>query len=542
MQASPPNDQALSDIATTGHRPAQQRSPIRRAEGVTPSERHLAKLAEASFLNLWSYPAPYRDQKQNRTGDGKELCDLLVVCSPYLIIFSEKTVGWPTGSLGLAWSRWARRAVRDAVEQARGAERWIIQHSDRIFLDRACTQPFPISFPARHIRRMHCVVVANGASEACAQYTDSKTGSLIVCPSVKGADHWSPNPGGIQPFRIGDVDPSGTFVHVFNDTALDTIMTELDTVRDFSDYLQKRSEFVRSGRLLQADGEENLLAYYATRLNLGGEHDFVADESELRSHRTRIRIPSTEYGRFIQDPRYLSKKALDERSRLWDRLTEAFTTNMLQGTSSAPRGQSFNLEKIEMGVRQMALPGRLQRRSLANGVRRALDVGRTGDIYFHMLMSSADAAESTTAFFVLTVKYPVPNVPRATYEEYRQFRVNAAEIYALGVLERNRSLDRVVGIAMEPLTQEDERSEDIVYAEQTDWTDEERRRIQQDCQRFGFLRGDLHSWRQTDHEFPETVASPSSRPQERLSEAPLNRRQRRALRAKQRRSQGRDTR
>ena len=540
MKASPPNDQAFSDTATTGRRPVQQRPPIRKAEGVTPSERHLAKLAETSFLNLWSYPAPYRDQKQNRTGDGKELCDLLVVCSPYLVIFSEKTVGWPTGNLEVAWSRWARRAVKRAVEQARGAERWIIQHSDRIFIDRACTQPFPIPLPALHIRRMHCVVVANGASEACARYTDSKTGSLIVSPSLKGDDHWSTRPEGIRPFHIGDVDPSGTFVHVFNDTALDTVMEELDTVRDFSDYLQKRSEFVRSGRLLQADGEENLLAYYATRLNLDREHDFVADESELRSHRTRIRIPSTEYGRFIQDPRYLAKKTLDERSRLWDRLAEAFTTNMLQGTSSAPRGQSFNLEKIEMGVRQMALPSRLQRRSLANGVRRALEVGRNGDIYFHMLMSS-DTAESTTAFFVLTVKYPVPNVPRATYGEYRQFRVNAAEIYALGVLERNGSLDRVVGIAMEPLTQEDERSEDILYAEQTDWTDEERQRIRQDCRRFGFLRGNLRSWRQTDHEFPDTVAIPSSRPQERLSDTPLNRRQRRALRAKQRRSQGRDT-
>ena len=36
-------------------------SAVVRAVGTTPSERYLVKLAEDSFLDLWSYPNVYRD-------------------------------------------------------------------------------------------------------------------------------------------------------------------------------------------------------------------------------------------------------------------------------------------------------------------------------------------------------------------------------------------------------------------------------------------------------------------------------------------------
>ena len=172
-----------------------QRPPIRKAEGGTPSERKLARMAETSLLNLWSYPAPYRDQKQHGTGDGKELCDLLVVCSPYILIFSEKTVAWSQGSLQVAWSRWYNRAIKGAVRQARGAERWISEHPDRVFLDRQCTEPFPIPFPGARIRQIHRIVVASGASQACSSNTHSASGSLLVTPSIQGQAHWSQTSG-----------------------------------------------------------------------------------------------------------------------------------------------------------------------------------------------------------------------------------------------------------------------------------------------------------------------------------------------------------
>lgn len=140
--------------------------PVIKTEGVTASERYLAKLAEKSFLNLWSDPSPYRDQKPHGTGDGKELCDLLVVCGNHVIIFSEKTIDWPSGDLDIAWRRWAKRAIRDSAKQTRGAERWISEFPKRVFLDRDCTKPFPIDIPPEDVRQVHRVVVAKGTRQA----------------------------------------------------------------------------------------------------------------------------------------------------------------------------------------------------------------------------------------------------------------------------------------------------------------------------------------------------------------------------------------
>jgi hypothetical protein len=204
-------------------RPEQFRPPIVKAEGVTDSERYLAMLAEKSFLNLWSYPSPFRDQRQAVKGDGKELCDLLVVCGQHIIIFSEKTIKWPDGDLNAAWRRWSRRAVQNSAKQAKGAERWIVEFPHRIFLDRECTNPFPIDFPKPEDRIVHRVIVARGAAQACQKHLAEGSGSLIIKPAIVGNDHWSNPAINFQPFAIGDIDPSGSFVHVFDDVALDII-------------------------------------------------------------------------------------------------------------------------------------------------------------------------------------------------------------------------------------------------------------------------------------------------------------------------------
>jgi hypothetical protein len=52
---------------------------INRGRGVTESERYLARLADKTFLELWSYPNTFIDKKATPAGGGKEFCDLLVV-------------------------------------------------------------------------------------------------------------------------------------------------------------------------------------------------------------------------------------------------------------------------------------------------------------------------------------------------------------------------------------------------------------------------------------------------------------------------------
>ena len=65
----------------------------------------------------------------------------------------------------------------------------------------------------------------------------------------------------------------------------------------FTDYLEKKASFVRSGRLSRAYGEENLVAYYAIRINDRGEAeqaDWTEEERDpIPAVRSFVWIPRT---------------------------------------------------------------------------------------------------------------------------------------------------------------------------------------------------------------------------------------------------------
>jgi hypothetical protein len=123
-------------------------APIVLGTGTTASEKYLARLAKSTFLNLWAYPNTHIDKKKGGKGDGKEMCDLLVVCGDDILIFSDKSIGWQADkTVDLAWKRWFKKAIQESANQIRGATRWIDQFPDRIFLDKACQQRLPLNLP-----------------------------------------------------------------------------------------------------------------------------------------------------------------------------------------------------------------------------------------------------------------------------------------------------------------------------------------------------------------------------------------------------------
>ncbi len=246
-------------------------SKITRADGTTSAERYLKRLCDKSFLSMWSYAGVYRDQGHtNKGGDGKEVCDLLVVFKDHIIIFSDKDCEFPkTGNIELDWSRWYRKAILKSAEQAWGAERWILTHPDRLFIDRSCTVPFPIDLPSPEVARFHRIVVAHAASERCIKELGG-SGSLMIMPDIIGDRHCAAPELKVKPFAIGQVNPAKGFVHVFDDTTLDVVLNTLDTVTDFVNYLAKKEKFITSGKLAVACGEEDLLAFYLKKIDTDG--------------------------------------------------------------------------------------------------------------------------------------------------------------------------------------------------------------------------------------------------------------------------------
>lgn len=75
------------------------------------------------------------------------------------------------------------------------------------------------------------------------------------------------------PFRLGCFDSSNRMFHVFDENALDAVLTTLDTASDFITYLCRREALLRRPYQVTASSEENLLGLYM--LNFDADRDQV---------------------------------------------------------------------------------------------------------------------------------------------------------------------------------------------------------------------------------------------------------------------------
>jgi hypothetical protein len=134
--------------------------PIKRESGSTDSERYLSRLSEKTFFGLWSYPNLYTDEGKTKTGTGKELGDLLVIFHNTAIIFSDKDISFNSKiDLKIAWRRWFKRAVIKSARQLFGAQSWLCNHPNRVFLDKECDHPFPIALGSHKKFSSRCSII-----------------------------------------------------------------------------------------------------------------------------------------------------------------------------------------------------------------------------------------------------------------------------------------------------------------------------------------------------------------------------------------------
>lgn len=115
---------------------------IIKSSGHTPSEALLSKLCDKVFLKLWCYANPYQSP-------GKELCDVLAVFENHVFIFFDREsrkfdYKEKTDDLVKAWNRWLKEVIEKQIKSANGAERYILQNQDKIYLNAQCTTHFPI--------------------------------------------------------------------------------------------------------------------------------------------------------------------------------------------------------------------------------------------------------------------------------------------------------------------------------------------------------------------------------------------------------------
>jgi hypothetical protein len=350
----------------------------------------------------------------------------------------------------------------------------------------------------------------------------------MIRPDIIGQAHHDPFHDNFFPFTIGDVDPAGSFIHVVNDVTLDILMKELDTVTDFTDYLDSKASFIRSGNLGNAAGEEELLSYYLTHMVDEDHHGFSHPKNIDWTPLDSISIDIGHYDALLKNPQFLSKKNADRNSYIWDRLIEAFTENMLAGTTIVRSG-TFNITEHEEGVRHMALEPRVMRRLLGDGISEVLKKAHLHDKTFRSMIPSPNNPRDGTAYAFMTFALPKKQLAGG-YEQYRKVRSNILTTYCLAMLKKFPHIKRIIGIACEPPHQRGDQlggSEDMLLAKQLEWTPELIDDLKKDCEDFGVMKEgvfNMSNWDVT--EYPDVEVDD-------LSASPMNRQQRRAWERKQ---------
>jgi hypothetical protein len=445
---------------------AGERAPIQKAEGVTPSERYLKSLCDKSFLSLWSYPSLSISKKNNGNGDGKELCDMLVVFDKHILIFSDKHCLFPTSDkLDLDWKRWYKRAIKKSADQVWGAQRWLISYPKKVYLDRQCTKLFPLNIPPSEVAQYHLIAIANGSERRCTKEFNG-SGSLMLDSSLGSHGNTARDS---NPFTVGDLNPTQTFVHVLTESTLDFMLKTLDTIVDFISYLEKKESLFRSKIQVFAPGEEDLLAYYLMSLNAQGAHDFPA-----KVDNDAIVLAEGFWKNFCTRPERKDQLQQNEISYLWDNLIQRFSQQALNSTQYYTN--HTELTNTEIGLRLMASEPRTVRRLIAKGL-------------FDLFANTPDGTKRTKCLKPISpygtyyVFLCLPQPGFASYDEYREVRGRLIEASCLVVKYKFPEALDIVGIASNPQRPNQGSSEDLYYLDAREWSDEknnEAARLQQD--------------------------------------------------------------
>ena len=422
---------------------------IRKQEGFTPTERLLSRLCENTFLDLFSYLNPVRE-------DGKELCDLIAVFDDHVFIFFDREsrkFDNVEKDISVRWKRWKKKVIEKQIKALAGAEKYI-RTGKPIFLDPRRETALPVTVPRDPI--VHKFIVAHGAAKAREASSESNIyGSLAVSYSKPGA------PSLDRPFyiKLENSDP----VHVLDSVNVKLVLGELDTFFDFTSYVTEKENAIRRYDSLAYCGEEDLLAHYFLNYDARGKRYRIGEDS--REYQVIV-IEEGEWKNFAVSEDYRKRKEANKDSYFWDWLLQRTYQNALNGTLIG----DIDLGKERNPLNEMAKEPRLARRMLSERMLEAIEkFSGTGDIPMHLTFVSSFYPDKGYVF--LQIK-----PPSHQGEDYREVRRQLLLIACGAVRNKFPHLNTVVGIAMDPpkFTEPEKISEDFALLDCSRWTEKDR--------------------------------------------------------------------
>jgi hypothetical protein len=222
-----------------------------------------------------------------------------------------------------------------------------------------------------------------------------------------------------------------------------------------------------------------LLAYYLKNMNEKDEHDFVIP-SHGNGEITHLVFEEGHWEEFSQSPERQAQVSADRVSYAWDMLIETFSNHVVEDTQYFTTHPG--VKSTEPLLRFLARESRFRRRRLAAALCGLIE-SAPRNMRATRYCASSSPQEPYYVFLTL------PQFDWMTYEQYREARRNLLEACCSTVKLKFPDAQHVVGIATEPADFDDRgRSEDAIYFDATDWTEEHAARARELSEKFDILK------------------------------------------------------
>lgn len=298
-------------------------------DAVNDSEQFVYRICSKSFLSLWTYINP-----QGKS-PSKELCDVLVVCNPHVIVISVKDIQFKDTKDNVGWERWQRKAIEDSKKQIKGAIRWLDQSEYVVQKDGSQGLKLPLTTE----RRYHRIAVAFGGQREI--------------PIISPAEN-------------------DEFFHVLDEQSFSLLLRHLDTISDFVNYLIDKEKFLSNSSIIINGGEENLLAIYLHNgRQFPSEIDMMILENDL-------------WEGISKKPEFKEKLKRDESSYVWDRLIEV----LCQGGFDGEDWFGPDMSESELAIRVLAKENRFSRRVLGEAFKDFLELSEMRQVSSRCVLMS----------------------------------------------------------------------------------------------------------------------------------------------------------
>ena len=468
---------------------------IVKSSGVTETERILTDFCDRTFLKLWAYANPYKD-------DGDELCDLLAVFGDQVFVFFDRENALPETSdkdPEVLWARWKRNVIDRQTKTAHGAERYL-RSGRAIFLDSKKAVPFPLVIDSANAV-IHKIIVAHGAKDACKNASEQNIyGSLAITYGEV-----DPRLDSEHPFHI-QIDRNNP-VHVLDSHNLSIVLSELDTATDFSAYLEEKHRAIAKFDYLSYCGEEDLLGHYL--LNYDQEEKrhaigFKKGAGEFNG----VMIGEGEWHDFIKTDLYKNTKNEDRISYFWDDLIQRTCQNTLDGTI----GGNADLLRGKSAIYEMVKEPRFVRRGLADKMLMAVRSFPDDPGQFARQVTHLPSSQPNAGYVLLQLHAPDQFKAQPDYREKRQLLL---EIACGAAKNKFPDLVKVIGVAIDaPKHSKGMDGEDFILMECGTWTEQLRlhyEELNKPWQFFGTEQMQQFSMNLTQFVPPSSVAPTAKR-------------------------------